>query len=52
MMGPVSLFAPTVDLHDVLLGWYPQNTNAFSAIHLEYLYQQKKKLSAPGDEHR
>ena len=29
MMGPASLFAPTVDLQDVLRGWYPpRNTNA------------------------
>ena len=27
-----------------------QMPRAISAIHLEHLYQQKKKLSAPGDE--
>ena len=28
MMGPASLFAPTVDLQDVLRGYPPRNTDA------------------------
>ena len=48
MMGPASLFAHTVDLQDVLRGWYHgacddihpeiQMPPAISAIHLEHLY--------------
>ena len=56
MMGPASLFAPTVDLHDVFPGMFyeddihpeiqiPGRDN--SAIHLKHLYQKKKKSWVP-----
>ena len=57
MMGPASLFAPNVDLHDVFPGMFYEDDihpeiqmpgPANSAIHLEHLYQQqKKKVGCP-----
>ena len=59
MMGPASLFTPTVDLYDVLPGMFYEDDihpeiqmpgAANSAIHLEHHQKKKKeKLSAPGD---
>ena len=53
-MGPASLFTSTVDLMFYEDDIHPeiQVPPAISAIHPEHLYQQKKKLSAPGGEHR